>query len=140
MIVLDTNVISAFSRHRPDPVAIQWMNRYDKDVVWTTTITLLELEYGVHRIKDDVIRNGLRNRIDRALTSIIDSRILVLDEDAANIAGRLWAEREAAGRPIEIRDLMIASIVISKGATLVTGNVRHFRGLGIELENPWDSE
>jgi predicted nucleic acid-binding protein len=109
-------------------------------VPWTTTITLLELEYGIHRIKYDLLRNGFRNRIDRALSSIIDSRILVFDEDAANVARRLWAEREAVGRPIEVRDLMIASVALSKGATLVTRNVRHFSGLGIGLENPWSSE
>jgi toxin FitB len=49
----------------------------------------------------------------------------------------LAAERRRAGRTVEIRDVQIAGIAAARKATLATGNLRHFEGLGLALVNPW---
>jgi len=63
--------------------------------------------------------------------------VVPFDQSAAQAAGRMAAERRRAGRTVEIRDVQIAGIAAARKATLATGNLRHFEGLGLALVNPW---
>jgi len=49
------------------------------------------------------------------------------------------AVRQRAGRPGELRDTMIAGIVLAHHATLATCNARHFADLAVPVVNPWDT-
>jgi predicted nucleic acid-binding protein len=64
-------------------------------------------------------------------------RILVFDSDAANIYAEIFAQRHAAGRPINQADCQIAAIARSREASIATRNVADFEGVEIELVNPW---
>jgi predicted nucleic acid-binding protein len=61
------------------------------------------------------------------------------DQSAAVAAGTIAAERQKAGRTLEVRDVQIAGIAVARKATLATRNVRHFEGLGVELVDPWSA-
>ena len=62
--------------------------------------------------------------------------VLPFDPRAAEAYGRLRAELEREGRRLGEPDLRIASIALSRGVTLVTGNVRHFaRVPGLVVED-----
>jgi tRNA(fMet)-specific endonuclease VapC len=62
--------------------------------------------------------------------------VLSFDEPAARIYGRVRAEMERRGTPIDEADLRIASIALARQLTVVTGNVRHFgRVPGLVVEN-----
>lgn len=41
-------------------------------------------------------------------------------------AGRIFAEKRAKGKMIEIRDLLIAAIALQNGYKLLTNNREHF--------------
>jgi toxin FitB len=62
---------------------------------------------------------------------------LNFDQEAANAAASISAKRRAGGHPNEIRDVLIAGIVISRHADLATRNVRHFQNLDIRVIDPW---
>jgi hypothetical protein len=47
--------------------------------------------------------------------------------------------RRGRGRPGDLRDSMLAGIVICTGATLATRNVSHFDGLSSSVINPWQT-
>jgi toxin FitB len=47
MIVLDTNVLSALMRHPADKNAVEWLDRQPRTSVWTTSITILEVRFGL---------------------------------------------------------------------------------------------
>lgn len=48
------------------------------------------------------------------------------------------AARAARGKPISREDAMVASIARARSMTVVTRNVRDFKGIeGLELLNPW---
>jgi toxin FitB len=78
--------------------------------------------------------------LDALLQIDFRERVLPFDLDAAMEAARLDAERERRGRPIDVRDTLIAGIAISRGAAIATRNVRHFADLPIEVINPWDAQ
>jgi toxin FitB len=42
--------------------------------------------------------------------------------------------------PVDFRDLEIAGIAASRGASIATRNARHFAGLGLALIDPWSEQ
>lgn len=64
-------------------------------------------------------------------------RILPFESAAARAYAEIAAARRQAGAPISEADCQIAAIAHSRGAVLVTRNVRDFRGAGIEIVDPW---
>jgi tRNA(fMet)-specific endonuclease VapC len=62
--------------------------------------------------------------------------VLPFDRRAAETYGPLRARLEREGKRLGEPDLCIASIALSRGLTLVTGNVRHFsRVSDLNVEN-----
>lgn len=137
MIILDTNVISALMRRRPDPLVRDWLDRQPGESVWTTSVSVLEVRTGIESLDPGDRRTGLEQAFDALLRSDLEERILAFDVAAANVAGAIAGARRRAGRTIEVRDIQVAGIAMVRHATLATRNTRHFAGLGLLLVDPW---
>ena len=136
MIILDSNVISELMRPRPDQKVIAWLDRQARSSIWTTSITLFEVDFGLQIMplgkRRDLFTLGFANLLVR-----IDNRVAPFDYDAARHASTLMASRKMQGRPRESRDTMIAGIVLSQHATLATRNIRDFDDIPATLVDPW---
>jgi hypothetical protein len=139
MIVLDTNVISALMRPQPDQVVLQWLDRQPASSIWTTTITLMELRYGLQSMPAGNRRQAMQRELENVLHVDIDGRYLSFDSAAAQHSADLMVLRKLKGRPVEIRDTIIAGIVLATNATLATRNVTHFSDLNATIVNPWNA-
>jgi hypothetical protein len=137
VIVLDSNVLSAVMRDPADDVVVGWLDRMPEESLWTTTVTVFEIRFGLALLPDGRRRRRLDRAFAKALAEEIDDRVLAFDQAAAEAAAAIAAERRRLGRPVEIRDVQIAGIVAARKATLATRNLRHFEGLGISLVDPW---
>jgi predicted nucleic acid-binding protein len=138
MILLDTNVLSALMHRAPEPAVVDWLDAQPPESIWTTTITVFEIRFGLELLDPGRRRRGLESAFDAVLAEELDGRIALFDRPAAESAARLAAQGRRAGRPGEIRDLQIAGITASRKATLATRNLRHFEALGISLIDPWE--
>jgi toxin FitB len=136
MIVLDTNVLSALMRQPPDAKVITWLDNQSRTSVWTTSVTVLEIRFGLQIMAAGRRRSLLLAAFDILLDQI-GHRIAPFDDDAATLAADWMASRQRKGRPGELRDTMIAGIVVARHATLATRNVVHFEDLSIPVVNPW---
>jgi predicted nucleic acid-binding protein len=139
MILLDTNVLSALMRQRPDAEVIRWLDRQPRTSVWTTSITVFEIRFGLQVIATGRRRALLMTAFDRLLNEMIEQRIAYFDSAAAEQAADLMAARQKKGRSGELRDTMIAGIVLATHATLATRNVKHFEEISASVVNPWDA-
>ena len=139
MIVLDTNVLSALMRTTPDAVVVEWLDRQPSDSIWVTSITVFEARFGLALLPRGRRRSSLERAFDRVLTDDLSSRVLNLDEMAAATAGQLAAERQRAGRVVDLRDTLIAGIAQARRATIATRNTRHFEGLDVPVVDPWQA-
>ena len=137
MIVLDTNVLSALMQRRPDPRVVDWLDRQPVADVWTTTVTLFEARYGIQLLPPGQRRDRLVAAFEEALAEELEGRVLAFDAPAAAAAAELAAARRAAGRPVDVRDTLIAGIARARRAAIATRNVRHFEGCGVEVVDPW---
>jgi toxin FitB len=137
MILLDTNVLSALMRTEPDVVVVDWLDTQPSESIWTTSVTLFEIRTALELLPSSRRRRHLEDAFERVLSEDLDDRVVSFDSTAANAAGSLVARRQRAGRSVEIRDAQIAGIALARKATVATGNVRHFRDLGVRLVDPW---
>jgi toxin FitB len=137
MIILDTNVLSALMRRIPDEAAIGWLDRQPSTSVWTTSITILEIGFGLQSMSSGKRRSALMAAFDVLLEKKLDRRIAAFGAAAALQAGDLMAMRQKRGRPGDLRDTMIAGIVLASQATLATRNTSHFQDLSVPVVNPW---
>jgi predicted nucleic acid-binding protein len=137
MIVLDTNVISALMQREPQPIVVAWLDRQPSESVWTTAVTVFEIRFGLELLPPSRRRRQLEEAFARAIADDFEGRVLPFDHEAAREAAGRAAERRASGKPVDFRDIQIAGVVAARRATLATHNLRHFKGLGIELVDPW---
>jgi toxin FitB len=139
MVILDTNVISALMYQRPPASVRQWLDRQAEPSVWTTSITVLEIRAGIEVLPQSRRRRSLEIEFERLVEDDIQGRVVPFDASAANAAALLMAARRRAGRTGDLRDTMIAGIVIAGHATLATRNTRHFADLPIPVVDPWSA-
>ena len=138
MMVLDTNVFSTLMQVMPEARVVAWLNRQPRTSVWTTSITVFEIIFGLQIMAAGKRRTALLRSFD-SLIERIEHRVASFDDAAADHAADLMASRQNAGRPGDLRDTMIAGIVIARRAAIATRNTAHFRDISATVVNPWDA-
>ena len=120
----------------PDSSVIRFLDGLILDSIWTTAITIFEVRFGIERLPAG--RRRLEEAFLRAVERTFQGRILPFDEAAAISAAILNARREQRGISMDVRDTMIAGIVMSRRAEFATRNVRHFADLDLAVIDPWN--
>ena len=136
MIILDTNVLSALMLQTPDQSVIAWLDKQSRTSVWTTSITVLEIRFGLQIMAAGKRRSTLIHAFEILLEKI-GNRVVPFDVAATQQSADLMASRQKKGRPGDLRDTMIAGIVLAQRATLATRNTMHFEDISVPLVNPW---
>lgn len=98
---------------------------HDHTDLYLTTITIMELNYGIMRLPEGKRKRALREHVDALIRDCKD-RILDFDSFSAFLCADLRCKAQVAGVTPEIADCMIASICLRHNATLVTHNVKDF--------------
>lgn len=138
MVILDTNVLSALMRDAPDKSVLSWVDRQPHSSVWTSSVTVLEIQTGLEVMPTGKKRVSLAEDFERLLDRI-DHRVVAFDESAARFAAELIGSRRKKGRVGDLRDTMIAGIVLAHGATLATRNTAYFSDISATIVNPWNA-
>lgn len=139
MILLDTNVVSALMLRDPDAAVVAWLDEQPAESIWTTSITVFEVQLGLQLLQPSRRRRQLEQAFDELLAEDLAGRVQPFDSPAAVAAGGIAAKEQRSGRSLDVRDVQIAGITAVRRATLATRNVRHFEGLAINLVNPWST-
>lgn len=131
--LLDTNVILETARLSPDARVLAFLDATEDAAV--SSVTVFELERGVEQLPNGKRKRQLAEWV--ALTLGGPHPIVAFDENIARAAARLEVRLRRAGRSIDLRDLFIAATAAERGLRLATRNVAHFKGLGLELVDPF---
>jgi tRNA(fMet)-specific endonuclease VapC len=117
VLKLEGRVVERLREHSPDDVAV-------------TIVTVAELWFAAHKSARPA---AARREIDGFLEPF---EVLAFDLEAAEAYARSRLALERIGRPIGERDLLIASIALARGLTVVTHNMSEFgRVPGLKAED-----
>ena len=126
--LLDTNILSDLIRH-PDGLVARRVEQVGQKEIFTSIIVAAELRYGC-------AKKGSSKLLERVQGLLETIPVLPLDMPTDAQYGLIRAELEAAGQPIGMNDLLIASHALALGLTLVTGNTNEFSQVrGLKVEN-----
>jgi predicted nucleic acid-binding protein len=117
-------------------VLAYWVKSRHGHELWTTSITLAEIYYGIERLPSGRRKDHIEAAASRAIEALA-GRVLPFDTEAARQYALLAAGRDRAGLPIAALDAQIAAICAVHGASVATRNVKDFLGTGIEVIDPW---
>lgn len=135
--LLDTNVVSEWSKPRPNVGVVEWLAQVDEAEVFLSVVTFAELRHGIERLAPSARRRHLDEWLSNDLPLRFEGRIVGVDGAIADEWGRLVARREARGEPIHAIDALIAATAQVHGLTLVTRNAVDFQTSVKSLLNPW---
>src|SRR6516164_7068543 len=100
MIILDTNVLSALMRATPERKVVAWLDEQPRTSVWTTSVTVLEVRFGLQMLAVGKKRSRLVQAFEEMLDKI-EQRVAAFDALVAQQAGDLMASRQRKGRPVD---------------------------------------
>jgi toxin FitB len=132
MYLLDTNVVSELRKPKPHGAVLAWIQSVPDDQLFISALTLGELQAGAERTRkqDREKAQDIEAWIDQ-----LSEAYEVIPMDATMF--REWA-RLMAGRSDDLlEDTMIAATARVRGLTVATRNVRDFKGLAVEVLNPF---
>ncbi len=131
MFLFDTDTITNIVKPRPSQNLLAKLANVSKDQQYISTITISEIVYGAEKSQRPEYH---LNNLESILLPAVN--IVGFDTKAAYVCGRIRAELEIRGTPLDLADLEIASIAIANNLTLITNNVRHFKRIPLlQFEN-----
>ena len=121
MFLFDTDTITNILKPKPCSFLLQRLGQLPRDQQYISTITISEIVYGAEKSQHPEYH---LSNLEKILLPAVN--IVGFDAKAAYICGRIRAELERRGTPLDLADLEIASIAIANDFTLISNNVRHF--------------
>lgn len=131
--LVDTNVLSELTRPSPNPGVVAWLREHEQDLV-VSSLVLGELQYGILSLPAGAKRKRLKSWFERGV-----ARFPVLDFDAGTASA--WAELlvrlRRTGRPMPIKDSLVAAVALQHRLVVTTRNGADFRNAGVRLLDPF---
>jgi toxin FitB len=135
--LLDTCVLSEFTRRQPNPGVVNWVATADESQLFLSAISIGEIKHGIDRMPDSVRKQTLNTWFDDQLNQRFVGRIISIDADIMLAWGSLTVRLESLGKPMPAFDSLIAATAVHHNLVLVTRNEVDFENTGILIVNPW---
>jgi predicted nucleic acid-binding protein len=135
--LLDTNVISEWVKPKPHAGVIRWLAEADEDRVFISVISIAEVRRGLERMANGQRRDRIAAWLWEDLPARFEGRILPVDLAVAQEWGVTVERARSRGIGLGIMDAFLAATAEARELTLVTRNTKDFRGLGMEIFDPW---
>ncbi len=119
--LLDTDILSEIGKAKDATVAAN-AKTYRRSFGHYTlsTVSVMEVVSGFQKTQ-------ATGRLNAFLATLPHMEILLFDQSAAELAGRIAGDLERIGQPIGVADTMIAALAIDNGLELATGNTSDFQ-------------
>ncbi len=135
--LLDTNVVSEWTKPKPDAGVVAWLESQASRSSYLSTASWAELRRGIENLDDGARKARLLSWLNMDMIARFDDRLIVIDRGIAERWGALVAQARRQGIGLSAIDAFIAATALANNLTLVTRNIRDFEPLGVPVFNPW---
>jgi len=135
--LLDTNVISEWTKPVPTLEVVRWLVEADEDRLFLSVVSIAEISRGIELLPPGDRKRRLRQWLSNDLLIRFENRILAIDEKIADAWGIYMAKSQQLGVTMSSMDAFLAATALSYKMTLVTRNTPDFQHLQIAVINPW---
>jgi predicted nucleic acid-binding protein len=138
--LLDTNVISEYSRVRPPYGRVRmWVDAQNERTLHLSVLTLGEIRKGTTLLPAGKKRDQLEKWLETDLPCRFENRLLPINGEIAQLWGVMAGQAQLNGIPLAIIDGLLAATAKHHDLTVVTRNVKDFSAWGIPVTNPWQA-
>lgn len=131
--LVDANVLSEPTKPEPEPRVVNWLVRYERDLV-VDPIILGEIRYGILLLP----KSKRRRRLEEWFADGVEHIHCLPWEAPTGLRwARLLADLRAQGRSMPIKDSLIASTALHYDLPVVTRNGQDFEPAGVEILDPF---
>ena len=125
-LVLDSGVVIAAERDaKPVSELLTALeHEHGETEIVLSSITVLELEHGLHRAQTAEQERNRREYLDTVFAAI---PVEPFTREMAQLAAKIDAEARRVGRTIPFSDLLIGVTALHFGYAIGTRNLRHFQ-------------
>lgn len=125
-LVLDSGVLIAAERDAKPVSRLLSMlqNEHGENEIVLSSITVVELEHGLHRANTAELIQKRRDYLDTIFSAI---PVEPFTKEMAQLAAKIDAETKTAGGVIPFADLLIGVTALHFAYAIGTRNVRHFQ-------------
>lgn len=123
--ILDTNVISEFTKPKPNPKILSFLEK-ERDNYCICAPVYQELLFGIELL----VPSKKKNMFLEFIRDVVDSLdVLSYDLESAKIHAKLRAQLQNKGKALPYVDSEIAAICIRNHSTLVTQNPKDYKAI-----------
>jgi len=130
--LVDANVLSEATKPSPDAQIVEWLRRNERTLVVDPTI-LGEVRFGILLLDRGARRERLEEWLDQGIRRI---QCLPFDSAAGLRWAQLLADLRRRGRPMSVKDSLIAATALTHGLSVATLNRRDFEPAKVRLVDP----
>jgi len=135
--LLDTNILSALRRARPEAKVVSFVASRPLDLLFVSTATFAEIRFGIECVADAARRAELNNWLAHKVRPMFEQRVLAVSEDVMFKWRVLVADGRKVGHTYSQPDLNIAATALHHGLTVVSRDTSDFKKARIPVLNPW---
>jgi predicted nucleic acid-binding protein len=136
--LLDTCVISEFTRRQPNQGVIDWIDSIEEEKLFISVITVGEIQRGIERLPDSHRKTELLVWMNNELLQRFSGRMIVIDAPTMFVWGSLTARLETTGQSMGVMDSLITASALQNNLIVSTRNVADFLPSGVQVINPWE--
>jgi toxin FitB len=136
--LLDTCVLSEFTRRQPDVRVIDWLNSIEEEKLFISVITIGEIQHGIERLPVSHRKTELLLWMNNGLLTRFAERMVTIDAPTMFLWGSLFTRLEASGQKMGLMDSLILASALNNNLIIATRNVDDFLPSGVQVINPWD--
>jgi predicted nucleic acid-binding protein len=131
--LLDTNFVSQLIKAKAVPGVLEWFELQDESDLLLSAPTIMEIRAGIEVTQPGLKRQVLEHWLSNEIVPRFAGRILPIDDQVADAAGRLLGKSQLEGWKMEAMDALIGATALAHGMTLATLNKKHFDKSDIKL-------
>lgn len=131
-LLVDANVLSEATKPAPDPRVVEWLRRNER-VIAVDPIVLGEVRFGILLMPRGVRRTRLERWFDEGVRRI---QCIPWEDTIGLRWAELLADLRRRGRPMSIKDSLIAATALTHDLEFATLNRRDFEPARVRLVDP----